>query len=268
MTAKDKLKRKTDQNFHICVGLDTDINKIPPYLKKSENPVLEFNRIIIDSTKDAAAAYKINYAFYEKEGLAGIRNLEETLEYIPDDILTIADAKRGDIGNTSKMYAAAVFEHLAFDAITVNPYMGIDSVLPFIEFKEKLVFILALTSNKSAEDFEKLSLSNGMYLFQKVISKVNEWNQNGNCGIVFGATNSDELKANISLFENLTVLLPGVGAQGGSLEDVVASFNDAGLADYIINVSRALLYADQSEKFGRVTRNLLNEYNHKIKVLQ
>ena len=198
MTAQEKLKKRTDQNFHICVGLDTDINKLPHHLKDNKNPVLEFNKIIIDSTYKTAAAYKINYAFYEKDGLAGIKNLEKTLKYIPDDILTIADAKRGDIGNTSKMYAGSVFENLNFDAVTVNPYMGIDSVQPFLEFNDKLVYILALTSNKSADDFEKLELTDGTFVFQKVIEKVNEWGPNKGTYTI----NNDSLNERFNYSEN------------------------------------------------------------------
>jgi len=264
MTSQQKLKNKTDQNLHICVGLDTDIGKIPEHLKSMQNPVLEFNKIIIDSTYKKSAAYKINFAFYEKEGIAGLENLERTLELIPNDILTIGDAKRGDIGNTAKMYAASIFDHFNFDAVTVNPYMGIDSVEPFIQYKDRIIYVLALTSNKSALDFEKLRLTDGSFVFQSVIKKVNEWNTYKNCGIVFGATNNEELKKNISSFKNLSVLLPGVGAQGGSLEDVVKSFNTIEHTDYIINVSRGLIYADNGKKFGKVAENVLDEYNRKI----
>lgn len=265
MTAQEKLQSKTDQNLHICVGLDTDINKIPSYLKQNTNPVLEFNKVIIDSTYKSAAAYKINFAFYEREGLAGLENLQRTLEYIPKDVMVIADAKRGDIGNTAKMYAASVFEHFNFDSVTVNPYMGLDSVEPFLEYSDKIIYVLALTSNKSAVDFEKLKLTDGEYVFQEVISKVNEWNTKKNCGIVFGATNSDELKENISSFNDLSVLLPGIGAQGGSLEDVVTSFNLNNHSDYLVNISRALIYCNDKPGFGSEVEKVLTDYNERIK---
>ena len=259
----DKLLAATRRNNSLlCIGLDTDPDLIPENVS-----VFEFNRDIIEATKDLVCAYKPNLGFYEAQGIEGLQALKRTVDYIPDNIPVIADAKRSDIGNTAKGYAMAIFELYKFDAVTVNPYMGLDSVQPFIDHKDKLIFILALTSNKSAEDFEKIFLSDGSILFQKVISKANEWNEHGNCGIVFGATNSEELKTNIALFQDLTVLLPGVGAQGGSLEDVVSSFKNAGHQNYIINISRALLYADQSEKFGMITRNILAEYNNKIKDL-
>ncbi|RPI71495.1 MAG: orotidine-5'-phosphate decarboxylase, partial [Ignavibacteriales bacterium] len=218
MNALDKLKKKNTEGKFICVGLDTDLEKIPHHLHSLNDPILEFNKKIIEATSDYAAAYKINFAFYEKLGSEGFDILFKTKEFIPKNILTIADAKRGDIGNTSKYYADAVFNYFGFDSITVNPYMGGDSVKPFLEFEDKLIFILALTSNPGADDFEKLLLKDGSFLFQEVIKKVNDWNNQNNCGIVFGATKIHELKENITSFGKLAVLLPGVGAQGGSLD--------------------------------------------------
>lgn len=264
MTSQEKLNNRTSKGLHICVGLDTDINKIPGYLKKYDNPVYEFNKIIIENTHQTAAAYKINFAFYERDGLEGLKNLEQTVKLIPEDVLTIGDAKRGDIGNTSQMYAKSLFEHFNLDASTLNPYMGIDSVSPFLEYGNKINFILALTSNKSAFDFEKLKIEDGDYLYQKVIKKVHEWNTKNNCGIVFGATNSQELLNNMDLIQKLYVLLPGVGAQGGSLEDVVKVFKNVGSKNFIINVSRALLYADNSASFGDKAKSLLDDYNSQV----
>src|SRR4030067_2250090 len=241
MNAVNKLKLKNDEGKFICVGLDTDLEKIPLHLKYSENPILEFNKKIIEATSEYAAAYKINFAFYEKLGSKGFDILFQTKEFIPKDILTIADAKRGDIGNTSKYYADSVFNYFRFDSITVNPYMGEDSVKPFLDYENKLIFILALTSNPGADDFEKLQLKNGSYLFQRVIEKVNSWNIKSNCAIVFGATKLQELQENIYAFGNLPVLLPGVGAQGGSIEEVMKLFIRNKKLDLLINISRGII---------------------------
>ncbi|MBU0475187.1 MAG: orotidine-5'-phosphate decarboxylase [Bacteroidetes bacterium] len=261
MSPKEKLNSKLQKGFHICVGLDTDINKIPPHLRNNENAILDFNKAIIDNTHDIAAAYKINFAFYEKEGQKGFSLLSKTLRLIPDNILVIGDAKRGDIGNTSSMYAQSMFEHFKLDSSTLNPYMGYDSLSPFIDYRENIHFILALTSNPGSFDFEKLELTTGRKVYQEVIAKVNEWNKNNNLGIVFGATNLDELKDNISDFGDLFVLLPGVGAQGGDLEGIVSAFKENKNNNYLINVSRALIYADSTEKFAEVGRNILENYN-------
>lgn len=268
MKAYKKLQNLIDKGYHICVGLDTDLNKLPENIKKMKNPVLEFNKIIIENTCDIAASYKLNLAFYEAEGISGLECLQETLKLIPDEVLTIGDAKRGDIGNTSQMYAKSLFDHFCFDASTLNPYMGYDSVEPFLEYDNKLNFILALTSNKSNSDFEKLKLIDGRFVFQEVIEKVKCWNKQNNCGLVFGATNSAELEDNVNSFVNLPVLLPGVGAQGGSLEDVVKIFNKSGNNSFIINVSRGIIYADNTEEFGKTARKKLIELNNEIEQLK
>jgi len=264
MTAQEKLLGKTSNGFHICVGLDSDIKKIPRHLLNHPNPVLEFNKIIIENTYQKAAAYKINFAFYEKDGSQGLETIHRTLELIPKDVLTIADAKRGDIGNTSQMYAYSIYDHFQFDAITLHPYMGFDSLSPFIEYKNKLNFILALTSNSGSSDFEKQKLETGKYLYQYVIEKVNEWNKDQNCGIVFGATNIDELNANINSFQNLPVLLPGVGAQGGSIEEVAKAFSNKKNMNFLINISRALIYPDGSENFELKVFQTIREYNSAV----
>lgn len=265
LTAYEKIKKKFEDKKHICVGLDTDLNKIPSYIKTSSNPFLEFNKIVIENTYQEAAAYKLNFAFYEKDGIKGIENLYKTLELIPDDVLVIADAKRGDIGNTSEMYAESIFNHFKCDSITLHPYMGFDSLDPFLKFKDKLNFILALTSNPGANDFEKLRLENGKYLFQETINKVNEWNGMKNCGIVFGATKIDELKENIKLFGELIVLLPGVGAQGGSLEEVVEVFESNNNKNYLINISRALIYCDNSPEFPTKIKEAAAKLNDSVR---
>lgn len=264
MTAQEKLLNKTKNDLHICVGLDSDINKIPFHLRSEKNAILKFNKAIIDATANEAAAYKINFAFYENWGIEGFKTLEETISYIPKDILIIADAKRGDIGNTSQKYAESIFDHFNSDSITLHPYMGSDSVQPFLEYSDKISFILCLTSNPSAQDFEKQKLANGHFLYQQVISKVNSWNAKNNCGLVFGATNPDELKDNIDSFNEMPILLPGVGAQGGSLEDVVRIFLDKNKNSYLVNISRALIYADDSSNFETKINSKIRLYNKTV----
>lgn len=267
MKALEKLLRKNEELKFVCVGLDTDLNKIPKYLLNEKEPVLEFNKSIIDATKNFAAAYKINFAFYEALGSQGFELIKKTLELIPDDILTIADAKRGDIGNTSEMYAKSVFEHFGFDSITLHPYMGEDSIQPFLNYSDKLNFILALTSNQSSVDFEKQILSDGTFLYQKIISSVNQWNKNKNCGIVFGATNLDELKLNIRSFSDLTVLLPGVGAQGGSFEDVLKVFHNQNRKNFIVNISRGIIYLSSDKNFSRLAEKEIQRLNEMAKTI-
>ena len=264
MNALEKLVNKNKDDKFVCVGLDTDSEKLPLHLKSSTNPVLDFNKAIIDSTSEYCAAYKINFAFYEKDGEEGLKILLETINYIPSNILIIADAKRGDIGNTSSMYAKSVFEHYNCDAITLNPLMGGDSLEPFLDYSDKLNFILALTSNKGANDFEKLKLSNGKLLYQQIIEKVKEWNLNNNCGIVFGATNSNELKENINSFGTLPVLLPGIGEQRGSLDDVINSFKTANRKSFLINVSRGIIYKSSGEDFAEKARKEILRLNAEV----
>ncbi len=267
MNALQKFRTKNSEGKFICVGLDTDEDKIPLILKNENDPVFEFNKAIIENTCRYTAAYKLNFAFYERNNIKGMESLAKTISIIPKDILTIADAKRGDIGNTSRMYAKAILENLNFDSITVNPYMGGDSISPFLENPDKLVFVLALTSNAGADEIEKLKLEDGMFLFQKVIEKVKSWNKLNNCGIVFGATKSEELFGSINLFGNLPVLLPGVGAQGGSLEDVVNAFNSAGHKNFLINVSRGIIYKSGENNFAAAAKDELIKLNKKIKNL-
>jgi orotidine-5'-phosphate decarboxylase len=265
MKALEKLIDINSQNKFICVGLDTDLKKLPEAVLSESNPILVFNKRIIEATKEFAAAYKLNFAFYEAEGLSGIKTLEKTLEFIPDNILTIGDAKRGDIGNTSEMYAKSVFKVFGFDSITLHAYMGYDSVKPFLDYDNKMNFILALTSNSGADDFEKLKLIDGSYLYQKVISSVKKWNQKNNCGIVFGATKIEELKENLALIGDLPVLLPGVGAQGGSLEDVVLTFKSVKRKKYLVNISRGILYKDNSAQFDKTARKEIENLNLSVK---
>jgi orotidine-5'-phosphate decarboxylase len=226
----------------LCVGLDTDAAIIPAVFSGYANPVVEFNRAVIRATANVAVACKINTAFYEARGIAGLKDMEATLRHIPDTILTIADAKRADIGNTSRMYAKAFFEHWSFDAITVAPYMGYDSLEPFFAFEEKLVFVLCLTSNKGSMDFEEQAMQDGKPLFRRVLEKVSSWQRNGNGGVVVGATKSAELARIRREAQDLFLLIPGVGAQGGSLEESADLGVDRNRESALINVSRALIF--------------------------
>ena len=264
MRTIQKLNSANSSGKFICIGLDTDLKKLPIHLSSVKNPVVEFNKRIIEATNESVAAYKLNLAFYESEGIDGLKNLEETLSFIPKEVLIIADGKRGDIGNTSNLYARSIYEHFNFDSTTLNPYMGFDSLEPFLSFTDKLNFILALTSNPGSSDFQKLKFENGKFLFQSVIEKVNEWNKNLNCGIVFGATNLNELKENLDLIENLPLLIPGVGAQGGSLEDVTKTLFANEKKSFLINVSRGIIYKSTGEDFAEAAKNELNNLNKVI----
>ncbi len=264
MKTTDKLKNKFKDQLFISVGLDTDIRKIPNHLLSGNNPVLNFNKTIIENTYEKAAAYKINFAFYERNGAEGIKTLEDTLKYIPGNLTIIADAKRGDIGNTAEMYAKAIFDQFNCDAVTLHPYMGFDSIKPFLNYSDKLSYILGLTSNAGAADFEKLKLANGKFLYQEVIDKIIEWNKFNNLGVVFGATNLEELNQNLEKLKNLPVLLPGIGAQGGNLEEIIRLFKINKISDFLINISRGLIYADNSIDFGKKISEKLDEFNNRI----
>jgi orotidine-5'-phosphate decarboxylase len=231
----------------LCVGLDTDLNKIPPHLLKEENPALAFNKAVIDATKEFAVSYKINTAFYEAQGVKGWETIEQTLAYIPKDIFTIADAKRGDIGNTSEQYARTFFHTYPFDSVTVAPYMGEDSVKPFLQFEDKWAIVLGLTSNKGSHDFQLQDLQNEK-VYERVIKTVMEWGTKDNLMFVVGATREDQLKQVRALSPEHFFLIPGVGAQGGDVKTVCSNAmnNDAGI---LINVSRGIIYAGQDENF-------------------
>jgi len=239
----------------LCVGLDTDIKKIPSHLLKEEDPIFAFNKAIIEATKDYCVAYKINLAFYESLGVKGQIALEKTVAYIrkyPDQFI-IADAKRGDIGNTSEMYARAFFESAGFDAVTVAPYMGEDSVKPFLGYPEKWVILLALTSNKGSQDFQLMADEQGERLFEKVLKKSQEWATDEQMMYVVGATQAKMLEDIRKIVPNHFLLIPGVGAQGGSLEEVVryGMNNQCGL---LVSSSRQIIYADPTERFAEAAR--------------
>lgn len=241
----------------LCVGLDTDIEKIPDHLKKLDDPVFEFNKAIIDATADVAIAYKPNTAFYECLGTDGWKSLEKTVNYMHEnypDVFTIADAKRGDIGNTSNMYAKAFLERMNFDAITVAPYMGEDSVSPFLAIKNKWVVLLALTSNKGAYDFQFIVDNKGKALFEKVLEISQNWGSQENMMYVVGATKAENIKDIRRFIPHHFLLIPGIGAQGGSLPKV-CEFGINEECGMLVNSSREIIYAGNSEQFAEAARN-------------
>jgi orotidine-5'-phosphate decarboxylase len=240
---------KTKQSY-LCVGLDTDIKKIPSHLLKESDPVFEFNRQIIDATYKYSVAYKPNIAFYEALGPKGWESLQKTLEYIPKEIFTIADAKRGDIGNTSSLYARAFFENMNFHSITVAPYMGEDSVKPFLDFKGKWVILLALTSNDGSKDFQTLTVNDsGEQLFERVIKTAHTWGDADRMMFVVGATKAEMFSKIRAVAPDSFLLVPGVGAQGGDLEGVskYGMNKDCGL---LVNSSRGIIYASSGTDFA------------------
>ena len=249
MTRSELISSIRDRQSFLCVGLDTDIRKIPKHLLETEDPVFEFNKAIIDATHPYAVAYKPNLAFYESLGLAGWESLRKTMAYIPKDVFTIADAKRGDIGNTSSMYARAFFEQFSFDSVTVAPYMGEDSVTPFLEFPGKWAVLLALTSNKGALDFQMDHIGSDERLFEKVLRVSSALGSKENMMYVVGATRGELFSSVRKVVPDHFLLVPGVGAQGGSLEDVCRyGMNaDCGL---IVNASRSILYSSEGLDFA------------------
>ena len=258
------LNIKNKKSF-LCIGLDTDIEKIPSFLLKHRNPVFEFNKQIIDATATFAIAYKPNIAFYEGNGADGWKNLELTVSYIKKyypEIFLIADAKRGDIGNTSQMYAKAFFEKIHFDAITVSPYMGKDSVMPFLSYKDKWIAIVALTSNQGAEDFQLLKSGHNESIFETIIRKSGDWGTINNIMYVIGATQASLLVKVREIIPDHFILVPGIGTQGGNLNEVV-KYGKNKTMGLIVNSSRSIIYADNSklfaEKAGIEAKNLQNK---------
>jgi orotidine-5'-phosphate decarboxylase len=244
---------QSKQNSLLCIGLDVDLEKIPEHLKSSTNPVLEFNSQIIEATKDLVCAYKPNLAFYEAMGERGLTALRETLKLIPKSVLTIGDGKRGDIGNTSERYAKSLFDDFGFDSITVNPYMGFDSVEPFLKNPEKGVFLLVLTSNPGSKDFQRLKI-NGKPLYEKVVRTAKKWNKNKNIGLVVGATHSRELKSIRMIVPDMPLLIPGIGKQGGDLRSAIRDGCDRTGQLAIINASRSIIYASSGKDFADAAR--------------
>lgn len=262
MTRQELITQIRKKKSMLCVGLDTDLEKIPSHFRELQDPVFEFNKAIIDATHPYAVAYKPNTAFYEAMGVAGWQSLERTISYLNNsypDIFTIADAKRGDIGNTSSRYARAFFENLNFDSVTVAPYMGAESVKPFLQFKGKWVILLALTSNEGSADFQNLPIAeHSEMLFESVLKKSSEWGSPENLMYVVGATRAEYLKKVRAIAKDHFLLVPGVGAQGGSLEDVIAN----GMGEepnLLINSSRGIIYASSGEDFAEVAASKAEE---------
>jgi orotidine-5'-phosphate decarboxylase len=276
MTRQYLINQIQEKKSYLCVGLDTDLAKIPKHLQSHPDAIFEFNKQIIDATKDLCVSYKINTAFYEAMGLKGWEAMQKTVDYIPAEHFTIADAKRGDIGNTSSQYAKAFFEVLNFDAITVAPYMGEDSVRPFLEYENKWTIVLGLTSNKGSDDFQKLLVSNKSeqdlplipgivdpyrpaFLYQRVIETIAGWGTPGNLMFVTGATKAADFADIRNMIPDHFLLVPGVGAQGGSLSEV-SKFGlnkDCGL---LVNASRAIIYASEKEDFAVEARAIAEQY--------
>ena len=267
MTRAQLIAQIHNKKSYLCIGLDTDISKIPTHLLTSKEAVFEFNKQIIDATRDLCVSYKINTAFYEALGLKGWDALEKTARYIGDNHFKIADAKRGDIANTSDQYAKAFFETLPFDAITVAPYMGEDSVKPFLEYEGKWAIVLGLTSNKGAKDFELEKMAGDgkeQYLYEKVLTTVSTWGSNENIMFVVGATQADEFVNIRKLTPDHFYLVPGVGTQGGNLKEISEKGmikNDIGL---LVNVSRAVIYASEKEDFAREARAIAQQYQYEM----
>lgn len=275
MNRQQLIEQIQQKKNYLCVGLDTDISKIPVHLRSQPDAVIKFNKAIIDATNDYCVAYKINTAFYESMGLKGWQIIEETLHYIPKTHFSIADAKRGDIGNTSAQYAKTFFETYPFDAVTVAPYMGEDSVRPFLEYTDKVTIVLGLTSNAGANDFQKLALHHhhqdlGLvqhlvqpdyerYLYQQVIETVCGWGTPDNLMFVVGATQASELREVRAIAPENFLLVPGVGAQGGSLKEVSENGlnKDCGL---LVNASRAVIFASTGEDFEVAAAKAAQEY--------
>jgi orotidine-5'-phosphate decarboxylase len=276
MTRQQLISAIRSTGSYLCVGLDTDPDKLPKHLRSGADPVFEFNRRIIDATAAYCVAYKINTAFYEARGVKGWEAMERTVNYIPATHFKIADAKRGDIGNTSAQYARAFFEALAFDAVTVAPYMGWDSVRPFLEYKDKWTIVLGLTSNPGAEDFELRRMAaeegavgavgaghaggaGGAYLYERVLATAAGWGTPDNLMFVIGATKADAFERVRQITPDHFYLVPGVGAQGGSLEEISkkALNKDVGL---LVNASRAVIYASGGEDFAEAAGRVALEY--------
>jgi len=272
MKRAELIKEIYSKKSFLCIGLDTDPGKIPPYLNDFEDPVFEFNRQIIDATHDLAVAFKPNMAFYESRGLKGWTSLVKTIDHLKKnypEIFTIADAKRGDIGNTSLQYAKAFLndsEGLGFDAITVAPYMGSDSVTPFLQHPEKWAIVLALTSNQGANDFQTQTLTNDKKLFEHVLRVSQEWGSAENMMYVVGATQAPMLAEVRKIIPDHFLLVPGVGAQGGSLAEV-AKYGMNNQVGLIVNASRSIIYASQDRNFADKARQAAFEMQEEMKRL-
>jgi orotidine-5'-phosphate decarboxylase len=255
-----------EKKSFLCIGLDSDITRIPKHLLEKEDPIFEFNKEIIDATKDLCVAYKPNTAFYEALGPSGMISFQKTVDYIPKNIMVLADAKRGDIGNTSRLYAKSFFEYYNVDALTVAPYMGSDSVKPFLEYDNKWVIILGLTSNQGSQDFQHLVVGENETLHERVLKTCATYGTTDQIMFVIGATQSDYIKKIRSIVPDHFFLVPGVGAQGGSLEDVC----ETGLNDKVgllVNSSRGIIFASDKEDFASAARTKASELQSKMEAI-
>ena len=269
MNRQELIKQIREKKSFLCVGLDTDIKKIPEHLLSEEDPIFAFNKAIIDATAPYCVSYKPNLAFYESNGVKGWISFDKTIQYLNENYpnhFIIADAKRGDIGNTSAMYARTFFEEMNLDALTVAPYMGEDSVTPFLQYEGKWVILLALTSNKGSHDFQLTEDPQGERLFEKVLRKSQEWGNADNMMYVVGATQGKMFEDIRKVAPDHFLLVPGVGAQGGSLEEVCkyGMTKDCGL---IVNSSRAIIYADKTERFAEVAGEKAREVQQQMEAL-
>jgi orotidine-5'-phosphate decarboxylase len=281
MTREQLIQNIFSKRSYLCVGLDTEVNKIPKYLQSEPDSCFQFNKQIIDATKDICVAYKLNTAFYEAQGAKGWEIMEKTINYIPNTHFKIADAKRGDIGHTSSQYAKAFFEKLNFDAITVAPYMGEDSIRPFLQHQNKWAIVLGLTSNPGAADFElqKIEIEieelhervytekkQATYLYETVLKKVSTWGTKENLMFVVGATKAADVSSIRKIIPDNFLLAPGVGFQGGSLSEVSKAglTKDCGL---LVNLSRAIIYAGENENFAKEARVIAQQYQHEMESL-
>ncbi|MBR2945511.1 MAG: orotidine-5'-phosphate decarboxylase [Bacteroidaceae bacterium] len=266
MTREQLFEQIIRKQSFLCVGLDTDIRKIPQHLLSEEDPIFSFNKAIIDATAPYCVAYKPNLAFYESMGVRGWISFEKTIQYLNEhypEQMIIADAKRGDIGNTSAMYARTFFEEINVDAVTVAPYMGEDSVTPFLGYEGKWVILLALTSNKGSHDFQLTEDTNGEKLFEKVLHKSQEWADAGQMMYVVGATQGKAFEDIRRIAPDHFLLVPGVGAQGGSLEEV-CKYGMNSKCGLIVNSSRAIIYADSSEQYAQVAGEKAREVQQQM----
>ncbi|MEZ7710722.1 orotidine-5'-phosphate decarboxylase [Prevotella pallens] len=268
MERKQLIEQIFTKKSFLCVGLDTDLNKVPKFLLNEEDPIFSFNKAIIDATAPYSIAYKPNLAFYECYGLKGMEAFEKTITYLKEDYpqhFIIADAKRGDIGNTSKMYAQTFFKEYNVDALTIAPYMGEDSVKPFLEYEGKWVILLALTSNKGSHDFQLFEDKEGMRLFERVLTKSQEWGTTENLMFVVGATQGSLFADIRKLAPNSFLLVPGVGAQGGSLQEVCkyGMNKDCGL---LVNSSRGIIYASADENFAEIAGEKAKELQQEMAI--
>jgi orotidine 5'-phosphate decarboxylase subfamily 2 len=268
MTFDEKLVAIVQKNNSlVCVGLDSEIAKMPEHVRKMDDPQFEFNKAIIDATQDLVCAYKPNAAFYEVEGIKGWEALKKTIDYIPKHIPIILDAKRGDIDNTSRMYAKACFEYMGVDAVTIHGYMGTDTVAPFLEYGDKAILVLVKTSNKSAIEFQDIEDQNGKKLYMRMAEKIAEWNQAypGTAGAVVGATFPDDLIPIRRAIPDVPILIPGLGKQGGDAEKTVRNGMNANKEGIIVNLARGIIFASDGIDFADVARaktiEITNELN-------